>query len=90
MAVELALFHLDFFSRRWLLGSFEQLNRMARHDGRDRVFVDELGMAIASQQYAEVIEPGYNALQLNTVHQKDCEWRLALAYVIEEGVLQIL
>src|SRR6185369_7006242 len=78
------------FIRAGLFAAFEQLDRMPRHDGRDRVLVDELGMPVPPQQHAEVIEPGDNALQLHSVHQKDGEGNFGFADVVEEGVLQIL
>src|SRR5262249_47866372 len=34
----------NLFRDRRLLGTFEKLDRMTRHDGRDRVFVDKLAM----------------------------------------------
>ncbi len=76
--------------RRRLFGPFEQLDRMTRHDRRDRVLVDELRMPVAAQQHAEIVEPGHDALQLHAVDQEDGERSFALADVIEEGVLQIL
>eukprot|EP01012_Entosiphon_sulcatum_P012985 TRINITY_DN18264_c0_g1_i1.p2 TRINITY_DN18264_c0_g1~~TRINITY_DN18264_c0_g1_i1.p2 ORF type:complete len:107 (-),score=14.74 TRINITY_DN18264_c0_g1_i1:85-405(-) len=63
---------------------------MAGHDGRDRVLVDELRMAVAAQQHAEIIEPGDDSLQLHAIDQKDGERRLVLADVIEKGVLEVL
>ena len=63
---------------------------MTRHDGRDGVLVDELRMAVATQQHAEIIEPGHHALQFDAVHQKDGERNFGFADVIEEGVLQVL
>ena len=78
----------DLFPGRRIFGALEQLHRMSRHDGRDSVLVDELRMAIATQQHAEIIEPGHHALQLDAVHQKNGERNFALADVIEEGVLQ--
>ena len=62
-------------------------NRMPRHDGRYRVLVDELGVPIAPQQNAEIIEPGHHALQFDAIHQEDRERYFVLADVIEEGVL---
>jgi hypothetical protein len=47
-------------------------------------------VSIPPQQNAEIVEPGYHALQFHTVHQEDRERDFAFAYVIEEGVLQIL
>ena len=75
------------FPRPALLGAFEQLDRVTGHDGRYRVLVDELRVAIATQEHAEIIEPGHHALQLDAVHQENREWDLGLADVIEECVL---
>jgi hypothetical protein len=44
-------------------------------------------MAVAPEQQAEIVEPGDNALQLDSIDQKDRQWRFGLANVIEEGVL---
>jgi hypothetical protein len=44
-------------------------------------------MPVATQQDAEIIEPGYHALELDAVHQKDGERNFVFANVIEEGVL---
>jgi hypothetical protein len=44
-------------------------------------------MAIASKEQAEIIEPGNDSLQFDTVHQKDRQGRFRLANVIEESVL---
>ena len=60
---------------------------MPRHDGRNRVLVDELRMAVPPQQHAEIIEPRNNALQLDPVHQKDRERNFRFADVVEESVL---
>lgn len=54
------------------------------------MLVDELGMAVAAQEHAEIIEPGYNALQLDPIDQKNGEGCLALTYVIEKRVLKVL
>src|SRR5262249_55121388 len=81
----------DFFPGcRRLLGALEQLDRMTRHNRRYGVLVDELRVAVPTQQHAKIIEPGNDSLQLDAVHQEDRKRRLALADVIEEGVLQIL
>src|SRR5690242_727041 len=57
----------------WFLSPFEQLDRMTRHDRRDCVLVDELRVPVATQQHAEVIEPGHDALQLDSVDEEDRE-----------------
>src|SRR6478609_4547462 len=74
-------------SSRSILAAFEQLDRRPRHDGRNRVLVDKLRMAVAPQQQAEIVEPGDNSLQLHSVDQKDRQGRFGFANVIKEGVL---
>ncbi len=54
------------------------------------MFVDELRVTVASQQYTEIVKPGDHALQLYPIHEEDREWGFALADMIEEGILQIL
>ena len=66
------------------------MHRLAGHDGRDRMLIDELRMTIAAQQHAEVVEPGHDALQFHAVDQKDRQRRLVLAYVVQERVLKTL
>jgi hypothetical protein len=45
---------------------------------------------VPPQQYAEIVEPGDYALQLDAVHQKYRQRRLVLSYVIEKRILEIL
>jgi hypothetical protein len=47
-------------------------------------------MAVASQQNAEIIEPGHEALQFDAVDEKNGDRGLGLAHMVEERVLQIL
>src|SRR6476619_3579521 len=54
------------------------------------MLVDKLRVPVASQEHAEVIEPGHDALQLHSVHQEDRERCLVLANMVEEGVLEVL
>src|SRR5882757_4341511 len=68
----------------------EQLHRRDRHDGRNRVLVDKLRMAVAAQQHREVVEPGDDPLQFDAVHQEDRDGRLVLAQVVQEDVLNVL
>ena len=63
---------------------------MTRHDGGNSVFVDELGMAIAAQQHAEIIEPRDDALEFHAIHQENGEWDFVFADVIEKSVLKVL
>ena len=54
-----------------------KLHRPHRHHGRNRVLVDQLGMAIAAQQDAEIVEPGDVALELDAIDQEDGDGSLA-------------
>src|SRR5690242_9996427 len=63
LAIEPTGLQLGLVPSRRFLGPFEQLDRVTRHDRRDGVLVDELGMPVPSQQHAEIIEPGNDALQ---------------------------
>ncbi len=69
---------------------FLKLDRPHRHHGRDRVLVDELGLAVAAQQHAEIVEPGDIALKLDAIDQEDRDRGFALADGIEKRVLKIL
>jgi hypothetical protein len=73
-----------------LFTAFEQLHGMPRHDGRNRVLVDELRMPVPPQKDAKIVEPGHDSLQLHPVHEKDREGDFGFANVIEESVLEIL
>jgi hypothetical protein len=44
-------------------------------------------MTVAPEQQAEIVKPGDNPLQFHPVDQKDRQWCLGFANVIEEGVL---
>jgi hypothetical protein len=78
------------FSARTLFTAFKQLNRMSGHDGRYGMFVDELRMSISPQQHAKIVKPGHDPLQLYAIDEKNREGDFGLAYMIEEGVLQVL
>jgi hypothetical protein len=51
------------------------------------MLVDKLRVTVAPKQQTEIVEPGHDALELHSVDQKDRQWRLGFANVIEEGVL---
>src|SRR5262245_4139532 len=68
----------------------EQLDRRARHYRRNGVLIDQLGLRIAAQQQAEVIEPGDHALQLDAVHEEDRDRDFLLADVVEKSILKVL
>src|SRR5690606_38939461 len=67
-----------------------QLDGRARHNGRDRVLVDQLDLTVPAQQNAEIVEPGNDALQLHAVDEEDCERGFRLSDSVEEGVLEVL
>src|SRR5690242_13187135 len=77
----------DFFRR---LSGLEELDRRRRHHCGDRVLVDELRMGVAAQQDAEIIEPGDDALELDTVDEEDRDGGLVLADVVQKNILNIL
>jgi len=51
------------------------------------MLVDELGMPVAPEQYAKIIEPSDNALQLYTVDKENREGCLVFSNVIKESIL---
>src|SRR4029079_4951270 len=54
------------------------------------MLIDELRMSIPAQENTEIIEPSYNALKLYAVHEKNRQWCLVLANMIEKCVLKTL
>ncbi len=69
---------------------FEHLQRLAGHDGRDRVLIHELRVSVTTKQNAEVVKRRDNTRQFNAVDQKDRQGDLLLAYGIEEKILKVL
>jgi len=67
-----------------------QVDRLARHDGRNGVFVDQLALPLAAQQDAEIVKPGDDAQELYAVDQKDRHRHLVLAHMVEKCVLKVL
>jgi hypothetical protein len=54
------------------------------------MLVDKLALPVATQEHAEIVKPGDDALQLDPVDQKDRDRDLGLADVIEERILKVL
>src|SRR5262249_4020447 len=73
-----------------LLRRLEELEWRAGHNGRDSVLIDELRVPVATQQHAEIVEPGDDSLQLYAVDEKNRERSLVLADIVEKGVLKVL
>src|SRR5271166_5497193 len=73
-----------------VLDRLKHRNRARRHDRGDRVLIDQLGVSVATQQDAEIIEPGNETLQFDSIDEKNRDRRLGLPYVIEKGVLEVL
>ena len=65
-------------------------DRLAGHYCRNRMFVNQLRLPVASQQNAEIIKPSDNTLQFNTIDKEDCDRNLGLTHVVQECILQIL
>jgi hypothetical protein len=70
--------------------ALEHRHRLARHDGRDGVLVDQLGMAVTAQKNAEIVEGCHDTGELDAVDQKDRQRNFLLSYGVEEKILQIL
>lgn len=47
------------------------VNRHPGHDGRNRMFVNQLGVSVAAQQDGGVVKPGNDPLQLNAVDEEN-------------------
>ncbi len=69
---------------------FKQLDGVPRHDGGDRMLVDKLRMTVTTEKNTEVVEPGDDTLQLDAIHEEYRQRNLALANVVEKGVLKVL
>src|SRR4026207_2490397 len=54
------------------------------------MLVDELRVSIPAQENTKIIEPSYNALEFHAVHEKNGQWCLVLANMIEKSVLKAL
>ena len=54
------------------------------------MLVDQLRLAIATQENAEIVEPRDDALKLHPVDQKDSYGDLGLTDLIEKRILQVL
>src|SRR5262245_52099262 len=83
----LTVFGTQLFSGAFRVGDLRELDGLTRHDRRYRVFIDELRVSIPAQKNTEIIEPGYNALELDAVHEKNGQWCLVLANMVEKSVL---
>src|SRR5690606_36572252 len=54
------------------------------------MLVNELRVGVASQQHAEIVEPGQDALKLDAVHEEYGDRNLVLSDVLEKNVLNVL
>jgi hypothetical protein len=74
----------------FVVARLKHLYGVSGHDRRDGVLVDELGMPVASQQKAEIVEPGDDSLELDAIDEEDRERDLILPDEIQKRILQIL
>ena len=72
------------------IAGLEHLNWLPRHDRRDSMLIDKLGMPVAAQKNTEIIKPGDDPLQFYAVDQEDCKRHLVFTDKIEKCVLEIL
>jgi hypothetical protein len=68
----------------------EHRHRLAGHDGRDGVLIDQLGMAVTTQENTEIVKGCHDTGELHAVDQEDRQRNLLLSYGVEEKILQIL
>ena len=54
------------------------------------MLVDQLRVAVTTEQDTEIIEPCDDPLQLYPVHEENGQRCLGFAHVVEEGILQTL
>src|SRR5271165_5753941 len=73
-----------------VLHSLKHRDRTRRHDGRYGVLVDELGVTVAPQQDAEIVEPRHEPLQFDSINEKYGDGGLGFPNVVEECVLEVL
>ena len=67
-----------------------ELNWRHGHDGRYCVFIDQLRVAVAPQEDAEIVEPRDDALKLDAVDEEHRYRDLVLSDVVEKGILKVL
>ena len=65
-------------------------DRLARHDCRNGMLVNQLGLSIAAQQYTKVIKPSDHALQFDPVYEKYSHWDFGLTNMVQKCILQVL
>ena len=66
------------------------MDRLAWHDCRYGVLIDQLRVSITTQQDTEIVKPSDDPLKLNAVYKEDRERRLVLPNMIQKRVLQAL
>ena len=54
------------------------------------MLVDKLGLPVTPQQDAEIVEPGYDALELHPVHKEGRDRNLVMGYSALPGVAREL
>jgi len=69
---------------------FEHLDWLAGHNGRNSVLIDELRMPVAAQKHTEIVKPGDDTLQLNSIDEENCERNLILSDKVKKSVLKVL
>ena len=74
---------------RILARELPRVHRLSRHDGGDRVLVDKLRLAVATEQDREVVEPGHDALQLDALDQKHGHRGFVLAQDVQKRILKV-
>jgi hypothetical protein len=76
--------------RQRLLFTVIKADRLAWHNGGNRMLIDKLGLTIAAQQNAEIVEPCDHALQFYTVNKEDGHRNFGLTHMVKKCVLKVL
>src|SRR3546814_6254751 len=63
---------------------------MRWHHRRDRMFVNQLRLAVAAQQQREIVEPGDDSLKLDPLDEEHRHRSLVPPHGVEKKILKIL
>jgi hypothetical protein len=70
--------------------AFIKTNGLARHNRRNRVFINQLALTVSAQQNAKIIKPSDHPLKFHTIYQENCYRNFGFTNVVKKRVLQIL
>lgn len=62
--------------------TLKHFQRLTRHNGGNRMFIDKLRMAIPAQKQTKIVKPRDNAREFDAVHQENRQRNFVLSDVI--------